>query len=57
MRHAVDWLKTHLEDFCSPEELSSLSAKAFRKGFGNWAQTHPDPEVRKWAPEAQVRKI
>ena len=50
-KHAVNWIKQFLVDFCTPREIKSLSPKAWRKGYSNWAQSHKDPEVRKEAAE------
>jgi hypothetical protein len=32
---------------CSPEEIIGMSAKAFRKGFSNWASQHPEEAVQR----------
>ena len=50
VKHAVDWLKkAYIKDLCTAEELASLTPKSWRKGWSNWAEGHPDPEVRRIA--------
>ena len=44
---------TFAAGFCSSEEIETLSAKAWRKGFSNWAHQHENPEISRNAPEVQ----
>ena len=46
MKHALSWGKELLVGYCSPEEIIGMSAKAFRKGFSNWARQHPEEAVQ-----------
>jgi hypothetical protein len=46
IKHSNNWLKeTTLKTLCSTNELKSLTAKSWRKGWANWGQDHPDPEL------------
>ena len=50
LKHANNWLKDRaLKDFCTSAELSSLTPKSWRKGWSNWGQDHPDPEINRIA--------
>ena len=54
MRWSVAWVKPFIpETVASKEEIRTLTAKSFRKGFSNWGSSHPDPAVNRDCIEAQ----
>ena len=54
MNKAVTWVKKLLaKSVATEQELKTMTAKSFRKGFSNWGAAHPDPEVNRDTIEAQ----
>ena len=54
MKYSIAWLKSVIpSSVASEEELKTLSAKSFRKGFSDWGADHPDPIVNRDIYEAQ----
>ena len=54
LRWSVNWVKPLIPpSVASKEELKTLTAKSFRKGFSNWGAEHPDPVVNRDTIEAQ----
>ena len=40
-----DWLKKHLKDDLTEQQLKTLTSKSWRKGWTNWGLNHPDPVI------------
>ena len=51
---SVTWVKKLIpSSVATQEELKTMTAKSFRKGFSNWGDANPDPQVRLDTLEAQ----
>ena len=54
LRESITWLRPLIpRSIATEEEIRSITAKTFRKGFSNWGAEHPDPVVNRDTIEAQ----